>query len=259
MYNSLNKNLLMEKFTFYRKECGLTQKEVEKLMGFRSLKISDFESGRSIPTLSVTIELCNLYKCTLENILGIQKDESQIASLKRMIPLIQIGVFESDLNLYNLIYDDPIIKAQLSFDDDKKRTLFQRLLSECDVNLKLEVIIELSKLINSVIGADKKISKIEIDFRDFLIDEYKDRFTKQDIKEIKSCLVNEYTVDHQFFKDNTFLKHLTIWILFFTALSDKYFDHRELEYIEKVARDIKIKKSHYDFILGLINEYLKRS
>ena len=60
-----------ENFKKIRKDCGYTQKEVaEKLQIFQS-NISDWENDVSRPDYEKLIELSNLYKVSLYELLGI--------------------------------------------------------------------------------------------------------------------------------------------------------------------------------------------
>ncbi len=58
-------------FKRIRKECGFTQKEVAEKLEICQSNVSDWENDISRPEYEKLIELSNLYKVTLYELLGV--------------------------------------------------------------------------------------------------------------------------------------------------------------------------------------------
>jgi DNA-binding XRE family transcriptional regulator len=59
-------------FLLKRRELGLTQDDVAEALGISGQTVSNWERGRSIPTLTIdqVKTLCKLLRCSLEDIPG---------------------------------------------------------------------------------------------------------------------------------------------------------------------------------------------
>ena len=65
---------IAENIRFYRKQLGLTQKELaEKLNGKRSL-VSNYEAGYSTPDIYVLCQLAEIFDITLDELVEWEKD-----------------------------------------------------------------------------------------------------------------------------------------------------------------------------------------
>ena len=63
MYISKNIN-------FLRKGLGFTQGDVAEKIGKTIATVSDYEKGRSLPPLDITVKLCNLFGVTLDELVN---------------------------------------------------------------------------------------------------------------------------------------------------------------------------------------------
>jgi transcriptional regulator with XRE-family HTH domain len=61
-------------FLLRRREKGLTQDDIATVLGVSGQTVSNWERGRSIPTLTIdqTKTLCKILGCTLDEIPGIE-------------------------------------------------------------------------------------------------------------------------------------------------------------------------------------------
>ena len=66
---TINKNI-GDNIKFYRKNAGLTQKELGKLFGVSYVTVSTWESGRTTPSIDIIEGLCVALHCRKEELLG---------------------------------------------------------------------------------------------------------------------------------------------------------------------------------------------
>jgi len=63
-------------FFSYRKKIGLTQEEVAKELKIGRSAISKWETGVTVPRAELLPRIATLYNCTIEQLLGVSKEES---------------------------------------------------------------------------------------------------------------------------------------------------------------------------------------
>ncbi|MDY0277172.1 MAG: helix-turn-helix transcriptional regulator [Acholeplasma sp.] len=56
----------------FRAKSKLTQREVAKLLNMTQANYCDIENGKVIPNANQILKLCELYKCTPNDILGVK-------------------------------------------------------------------------------------------------------------------------------------------------------------------------------------------
>lgn len=62
---------MKENYKFARERKGLTAQKAATLLGISITTLSNWETGRTSPTAPMLIELCNLYGCSADELLGI--------------------------------------------------------------------------------------------------------------------------------------------------------------------------------------------
>lgn len=67
----------MNKLRMYRKQAGLTLKEVGNMVGKSESCICQYEFGAKHPRYPVAKALCKIYGCRLEDIYEIDNDETE--------------------------------------------------------------------------------------------------------------------------------------------------------------------------------------
>lgn len=60
-----------ENYKAARGRKGLTAQKAATLLGVSITTLSNWETGKTSPTASMLIELCKLYECTADELLGI--------------------------------------------------------------------------------------------------------------------------------------------------------------------------------------------
>jgi len=224
-----------------RKNSGLTQKQVEEKLNLRSLTLKDYETGRLKIPVETALELCDLYNTDLNSLFG------KYSSIKHAIDLGSIhGLWDKKFS--NVILLDPIIKAHIENYKEQyiKSSILDIILIEYSTIAKKEYILELTKFMNSLIGIDGKVLPSEVSLRNSMLEHF------DCMNKLKKAA--QY-IDHPYYPEQLVkslyplpAKHFIIWILFFLAHFDRSVDYRELEYIEKVAENIKVTKSNFDYI-----------
>ena len=63
------------RFREMRERAGMTQMQVATTLHFTHSTVSAWESGKNTPTIPTVLELTKLYGCTIDEILGIEKNE----------------------------------------------------------------------------------------------------------------------------------------------------------------------------------------
>lgn len=63
-----------ERFKLLRNASGLTQSEVCKKLGIKQYNLSDYETGRSSPSIDMLIKMADLYQVTMDDLLNRKTD-----------------------------------------------------------------------------------------------------------------------------------------------------------------------------------------
>ena len=115
-------------------------------------------------------------------------------------------------------------------------------------------LIEFLKCINSLMGRDNKVSEVE------RVLGFTPRWTRDQThrkeESIRRAITKTYfgkSVKDYFPRPS--LKHFLIWSLYLMAYSDRYLDHREDDYIQKVGEHIKMREKDVAFIKNKIGNY----
>jgi len=61
---------IAENIKFYRKSLGLTQEKLANLLNGKKSLISNYENGHSTPDIYVLIKLADIFKITLDELVG---------------------------------------------------------------------------------------------------------------------------------------------------------------------------------------------
>ena len=66
------KNKFAQRMRELRKENGLTQNQVEKMMGLSESAIAKYEQGKNEPSLVFLISIAKFFKTTTDDLLGLE-------------------------------------------------------------------------------------------------------------------------------------------------------------------------------------------
>ena len=223
-----------------RVNSGLTQKEVELKLDLRNLMIRDYEIGRLKLPVTMALELSKLYGVTLDELLG---NEVQVKGHDDQVLDNFKTLFKG--NGFEVMFLDPVIRAFL---EEHRKGIFSESIFELitkDLNEKKThlIVLELSRFIYSVAGADGKISVNERRCVNYLLDSY----NIQNKIRLASSSLNELYLPEETLKEfsRIELKHFTIWILFLFASADGEITYQEIEYIDNIAECLKVNRSNF--------------
>lgn len=231
-----------------RETSGLTQKDVEDRLGLRSLTMRDYEIGRLKLPISVAIDLANLYKISIDELIGNSEFQKKKLQTKSLINFTSLFIE----NGQSVMFLDPILRAFLEDHQDKyfEYSLFELITIDFTNKQKKESIYEISRLLFALASCDGKVSDEEIDCLKNLLSQFGLSSSYKEISKIEG--------KNQLGKlmEKIELRHFTIWILYFFSLADKTISYQEIEFIDQYAEKLKINKSNYLFIK---NKFVKES
>lgn len=73
MLNSLN-----ERIAYYRKKCGFTQEELAEKCSVTPQAVSKWENGLTAPDISLLPRLAEVFGCTTDALLGVERPETAV-------------------------------------------------------------------------------------------------------------------------------------------------------------------------------------
>lgn len=227
-----------------REKAGLTQKEVETLLGLRDLMMRDYEIGRLKLPVQVAMRLSELYQVSLDELLSSSYYQSKSEQLKVLNNFTALFLG----NGFGVMYMDPIIRGFLEGRAEQlfSHSLFELLCEDLGQRHKKELALEISKMLFSLASVDGKISDEEIACVRYLLNGFE---LQSKYKEI-SVLVREPYLPQMDDKGLTRIemRHFIIWLLFFFACADRTLNEREIGYIEKCAEHLKVNRTNFLFI-----------
>jgi transcriptional regulator with XRE-family HTH domain len=231
-----------------RTQAGLTQKEVESLLGLRELTMKDYETGRLKLPIEMAAKFAELYKVDLNSLTSTESHKNPVQS--RELGFVGQLLHRGDVGF---IFLDPVIRAHLEQDTDKifDHSVFDLLTLDSTDKQKKVLATDMLKTFGSLMGADKKISESEMIFFNDLT---KDLSLDENVKSISRSFTNKHLPDLKHFGQNSALKHFTIWLMFFLAKSDGKICYEEVTYIDECAEILKVNRTNYlmikDFFKG---------
>jgi putative transcriptional regulator len=96
--------IIGERVKFYRKERGLTQRELEDALGVKAQYISNIEQGNRGPSLDMQVRLCRYFRINMADLMPVElpaaitpKDVliGEIVAVCRKLEITQVGVVKS--------------------------------------------------------------------------------------------------------------------------------------------------------------------
>lgn len=234
-------NHVLHSLKINREKAGLTQKEVEDQLGMRNLMMRDYEVGRLKLPISVAIKLANLYKVSLDELVGKEKED---------VPSIKSTALTNFCSLFlgsgiGMVFFDPVLKAFLEGNHKKifESSLFEILTEDYSKRDKKKLVLDINKILFSLACSDGKINKMELSCIRYLLSQFD---LKNKYKEIPVTTTQLYFLKElPKYMSRIEIRHFVIWILFFFAFADKQACVQEMEYIEKWAEILKINRSHF--------------
>ena len=144
----------------------------------------------------------------------------------------------------SILFLDPVIKSQLTVESEKflDHSVFDLLTMTLTENQKINLNSEILKTLESLIGADQKITESEISFFNKLTNDF--GLSKQ-VKLISRSMTKKHLPDIKYFDHNPALKHLMIWLMFFLVKKSGTINHVEIVFIDECAEELKINLSNY--------------
>jgi transcriptional regulator with XRE-family HTH domain len=222
-----------------RTKAGLTQKEVESLLGLRELSIKDYETGRLKLPIEMAVKLAKLYKVDLNALTSLAQEINHIQNkelgfLGQLLHRGEVG----------FLFLDPVIRAKLEEESVKifDHSVFDLLSLTLTEKQKKSLASEILKTLGSLIGVDQKITESELSFFNKLIN---DLGLGEQVKSISRSMTRKHLPDLKYFDHSPALKHFMIWLMFFLAKSSGKINHVELLFIDECAEALKINLSNY--------------
>lgn len=99
-----NIQVIGERIKFYRKERGLTQKELERDLGVAPRYISNIEQGNRGPSIDMQVKICQYFGISMADLLPLEKPAEltpkdrmigEIVAVCRALEINQIGIIKS--------------------------------------------------------------------------------------------------------------------------------------------------------------------
>ncbi len=226
-----------------RELSGLTQKEVETSLGLRSLTVRDYESERIKLPASAAIRLAELYKVSLEQLLG-------ATGLTQSDTKPSLGNFASlfETSSFGMVLFDPVLRAHFEGFQDKAYdfSMFDLITWKQSKEDKKAFVQEVCKYIFSLAGRDRRFTQEEsLCIRSLLrLFRLSGRYD-----ELSKFAANKYLPVHfhPVFESKAAV-HFAIWLLFIFATCDHELSYQEIKYIEDVAENLRMNKSNYKAI-----------
>lgn len=74
----MNNNVIGEGIRKYRKQGNFSQEQFAKALGISAATLSAYETGKTIPDMSIIIKIANMFNTSTDDILGIHTPETEI-------------------------------------------------------------------------------------------------------------------------------------------------------------------------------------
>ncbi|SMF43750.1 TerB family tellurite resistance protein [Pseudobacteriovorax antillogorgiicola] len=238
-----------------REAKGLSRKQVDDSLSWRSGMLYDLERQRLTLSLEACWQLLKLYNADWSELFsGDYQDEDRdeaIPLLPQIGPLFEIGMIAPRIaQVINLIREDPMIVAELGFAGaNTPKPLLQLLLAQLTPVQQRDYYLELCRYVHSTIAADRKIHQVERDAADILLRHAPIVVDDRERKSLLKAFSNRYlggSIDRKF--PRPALKHFLIWVMFVIAVSDGELNYQETEYIKQVAIHIKLDEQSFRYI-----------
>jgi transcriptional regulator with XRE-family HTH domain len=252
MYKPLSKSSLKDAMAKAREAAGYGQRQVEKKLGMRHLRLYDYESGRLKLPVDDAVSLANVYNCSLEVLLGlVPQNFAAESGQDKVLPLILSGMMDEDyFHQIQLIYEDPVIQAETGIYDYKSQPApIRKITGALNDKHRRMVLIDMLKCVNSLIGIDDKVSQGEAVFREHLKRHQPEDLSNAERKSIVRALTEPYlsnSVGKTFTSKS--LKHLLVWILLLCAYSDQTVDPKEIDYIRQIVKLLELPIQDLEYI-----------
>ncbi|NRA65918.1 MAG: helix-turn-helix transcriptional regulator [Pseudobacteriovorax sp.] len=223
-----------------RKEAGFTQQGVEATLEWRKGTVHDLESGRLALSVESCWRLLDLFGKDW-SIFDVSETPLQPTVLSPSItPLAEIGMLSSKANdaIANM-KSDPLIITEIGTSADDERPMLVRLMEKMTTVQARDFFLELGRYVNATITADSKISQVERNFAEVLIQNSQLSLSEREKNSLRRCLGKTYlggSIEKKFPRNS--LKYFLIWVLFLVAICDDELNHHEISYIEHVAAHI---------------------
>lgn len=106
-----SKKIIGERIKFYRTKRGLTQRELEEILGVASRYVSSIEQGKRAPGLQMQIKICHYFGISMADLLPLDtppelsaKDKiiNDIVAVCRTLDEKQIGIVKTMVCAFNI-------------------------------------------------------------------------------------------------------------------------------------------------------------
>ena len=146
------KTSINENIRFYRKERKFTQEQLAEAMGVTVGAVSKWESGLSIPDISLIMELADFFGVSVDSLLGYKMRSNDVKDTKDRIKELIIekkydeGIIEAEKalqkypNCFDIVYKSASLYQSIGIDQqnesalNKSLSLFERSLALIDQN-----------------------------------------------------------------------------------------------------------------------------
>ncbi|MFQ3229496.1 helix-turn-helix domain-containing protein [Reinekea sp.] len=245
---------VLDNLVRYRKQAGLSQKQVEASLELRANTLYDIEKGRLKLPFVMAAQLSELYHIQIGQLLG---DEEQTDTAKQedkivqnASPLESLGVVSGAFHpLAEYIAQDPVIVAEVGVGELGKKPIMTLLLAKLTPVQKQHFVLDLYRYINSVISSDGEIRDSELKLRDILVAQAQIELTDSEKQSIARAFRKPFfgkSMAKSLPREG--YKHFLIWTLHLVSRIDGKVYFGTSDYITQVAEHIQLPVSSLRFI-----------
>jgi transcriptional regulator with XRE-family HTH domain len=238
----------------YRKQAGLSQKQVENSLALRANTLYDIEKGRLKLPFVMAVQLAQLYHITIDQLLDSNTDSvspsEEAEPMQNVSPLESLGVLSGAFHpLAQAIAQDPVIIAEIGVGEVGKGPLMDLLLAQLTPVQKQHFVLDLYRYINSVISSDGDITESELSLRNKLIEQAQIELNESEKKSIARAFQKPF-FGKSMAKSlpREAYKHFLIWTLHLVSRTDGKVHYKTKEYITQVAEHIELPISALRYI-----------
>lgn len=234
----------LESLKASRERAGLTQKEVEDLLGMRSLMMRDYEIGRLKLPASVALQLAELYRVSVDDLLGSRFYRTKVQPSKMLSDFSSLFLG----NGFGVMFLDPVIRAFMEGRGEElfEHSFFDLITHDLNEKHKKETVLDICRMLFSLASSDGKISDSEIECIRLLLGAYNLTSKYKEISVISSTHYIPSARSKTL--ERIEMRHFVVWVLFFFAHADLSLSHQELTYIEECAEALKMNRSNFVLI-----------
>lgn len=110
----------------FRERCGMTQRQIARVLQMDRSTYAYYETGKTSPDISTLYRLAQLFKISLDDLIGEIQDPDKPLTLHS--PSIEYSVFSDNEKMFNLDDEEQtLVMYYRLLSNEKKRNLLEQL------------------------------------------------------------------------------------------------------------------------------------